>query len=107
MKCEFCGGILDPNQDKCKYCGAPCPSEHLAQIELKRQNTTLKSSGMEKQEAVEQNQHSDELRPMSSPDISFLKENQEETENGNSFGCIIITIIVIIAIIVIAVMASK
>lgn len=107
MKCEFCGGILDPNQEKCKYCGAPCPSEHLAQIDLKRQNTTLKSSGEGKQGADEQNQHSDELRPMSSPDISFLKENQEEAENGNSFGCIIIAIIVIIVVIIIAVLAPK
>lgn len=107
MKCEFCGGILDQNQDKCKYCGAPCPSEHLAQIDLKRQNTTEKSSELEKQEADEQKHHSDELRPMSSPDISFLKENQEEAENGNSFGCIIIATIVIIVAIVIAVVASK
>jgi len=50
MKCEFCGNILDPKQDRCKYCGAPCLSGHSERIDLEQHDTALKSSAEEKRD---------------------------------------------------------
>lgn len=104
MKCEFCGNILDPKQDRCKYCGAPCLSGHSERIDLEQHDTALKSSAEEKRDENAPCRHSDEIRPMSSPDISFLKENQKESESKNSCGCgcVIIAIIMIITAVVMA-----
>ena len=94
MKCEFCGSMLEPGQEKCQYCGAPCPPNHLSSGDSEEQKTALSKA---------ERYDSNELRPMGSPDISFLKKNQEETENkGISIGCIIAVAIVLFIIIVMA-----
>ena len=94
MRCEYCGNILDSESGKCKYCGAPCCSAPKTQSTQQERS----DADTDKQKIKK---YSDELCPMSSPDISFLKENQDMEESTSS-GCIIVTtIMIIIAIIII------
>ena len=67
MKCEYCGSSLDSEAGECKYCGAPSASKQY----LEKHHDC--GSGQ-----TEKRSHSDELRPMSAPDISFLKKNQKK-----------------------------
>ena len=102
MKCEFCGSELGYESTECPHCGAPCQFIEYPKKNSIREDCFASSADVAKDDA-------DNLRPMGSADLGFLKKNQDERRRleelarrrmrrkaGCSIALFVITIIIII-----------
>ena len=93
MKCDFCGGEIEYETSFCSHCGAPCKY-------IERPIDVCKNE--EKIITIEANDP-DDLRPMSSPDISFLKQSPKKVPSKSSAhaGCIVLLGVFLITVLII------
>lgn len=103
MKCDYCGAEIGGEETCCKHCGAPCARVHDTHNSAQNKEAAVSKSHNDDVGVTVDKEHqiskkADELIPMSSPDISFLKKNQEMRKDANNswLGCFFLIVIVII-----------